>query len=64
MGGKKTDKYIELIKKAQSGKWAMDADGKKWLLMHPDMEDWVEYHPDMVEWMTEATRFPPRSDCG
>jgi len=41
-----------------------DAQAQKWLILYPDMQSWVETHSDMVEWMTEAMKFPPRSDCG
>jgi len=64
MSDKKRDRYAELIEKARDGNRVVDIDGQKWLLMHPDMEQWVDSHVEMVEWMTEATRFPPRSDCG
>ena len=60
----KAAKYDELLKKANSGEEVLDIEGQKWLLMHPDMQNWVDAHADMVEWMTEAVKFPPRSDCG
>ena len=60
----KASKYDELIKKAQGGEEILDIEGQKWLLMHPNMERWVDTHSDMVEWMTEAVKFPPRSDHG
>jgi hypothetical protein len=60
----KANKYDELIKKAQGGEEVLDIEGQKWLLMHPNMERWVDAHSDMVEWMTEAVKFPPRSDHG
>ena len=41
-----------------------DTEGQEWLVIYPDMQRWVETHSDMVEWMTEAVKFPPRSDCG
>tara|TARA_R110002020_G_scaffold431123_1_gene641055 strand:+ start:1330 stop:1509 length:180 start_codon:yes stop_codon:yes gene_type:complete len=50
--------------KAAKHEEILDIEGQKWLLMNPEMERWVESHTDMVEWMTEAVRFPPRSDCG
>ena len=50
----KADKYEEVI----------DIEGQKWLLIHPDMQQWVDSHTEMVEWMTEAVKFPPRSDYG
>ena len=43
---------------------ALDTQGQKWLIAHPEMQSWVESHSDMVEWMTEPTKHPPRSDCG
>ena len=60
----KAAKYDELIGKAQGGEEVLDIEGQKWLLIHPEMERWVESHTDMVEWMTEAVKFPARSDCG
>ena len=50
--------------KTNSEEEALDVEGRKWLLIYPDMATWVERHSEMVEWMTEAVRFPPRSDCG
>ena len=50
--------------KADSEKEVLDIEGQKWLIMHPDMMQWVESHIEMVEWMTEAVKYPPRSDCG
>ena len=29
-----------------------------------DMERWTDSNQDMIEWMTEAVKFPVRSDCG
>ena len=60
----KADKYDELVEKAKSGEEILDIEGQKWLLMHPDMGQWASMHKEMVEWMTEAVKFPPRSDCG
>ena len=60
----KADKYDELVEKSGNGDDVIDIEGQKWLRMHPDMEKWVGAHGDMVEWMTEAMKFPPRSDCG
>tara|TARA_Y100000310_G_scaffold335376_1_gene417272 strand:- start:648 stop:845 length:198 start_codon:yes stop_codon:yes gene_type:complete len=60
----KANKYDELLKKAKDGEEVLDIEGQKWLLMHPDMEQWVDTHTEIVEWMTEAMKFPPRSDCG
>ena len=60
----KVDKYDELIKKAKEDEEILDIESWKWLLMHPDMVEWAESHSEMVEWMTEAMKFPPRSDCG
>ena len=54
----------ENVNKYDNGDNSIEAEGQKWLRMHPDMEKWVDSHADMVEWMTEATKFPPRSDCG
>ena len=60
----KANEYDELMKKAQGEDDIIDIEGQRWLRMHPDMERWVEAHGDMVEWMTEAMKYPPRSDCG
>lgn len=60
----KAEKYDELMSQSDSGDSVIDIEGQKWLRMHPEMEKWVETHSDMVEWMTEATKFPPRSDHG
>jgi len=60
----KAAKYDSLIEKAKGGEEVLDIEGQKWLLMHPEMEQWVDSHMEMVEWMTEAVKFPPRSDCG
>ena len=53
----KAEKYDELVEKSGNGDDVIDIEGQKWLRMHPEMEKWVE-------WMTEAMKFPPRSDCG
>ena len=60
----KADKYDDLVEKSGNGDDVIDIEGQKWLRMHPNMDKWVDYHADMVEWMTEAMKFPPRSDCG
>ncbi len=60
----KADKYDELVEKSGNGDDIIDIEGQFWIRMHPEMERWVESHTDMVEWMTEAVKFPPRSDCG
>jgi len=60
----KAKKYDELVEKSSNGDDTIDIEGQTWLRLHPDMERWVDQHADMVEWMTEAMKFPPRSDCG
>ena len=55
----KADKYDELVDRSDNGDDIIDIEGQKWLRIHPEME-----RSDMVEWMTEAVKFPPRSDCG
>ena len=60
----KANQYDELIKKAKSGDKVIDIEGQKWIRIHPEMQRWAESNSDMVEWMTEAMKFPPRSDCG
>ena len=60
----KAAKYDKLLQRANSGEEILDIEGQKWLLMHPDMTQWVDSHIEMVEWMTEAVKFPPRSDHG
>ena len=60
----KADKYDELVEKSGNGDDVIDIEGQRWLRIHPEMERWVDTHGDMVEWMTEAMKFPPRSDCG
>ena len=60
----KAEKWDEVVKKATNGDDVIDIDGEKWLRMHPEMQEWIDKNSDMVEWMTEATKFPPRSDCG
>ena len=41
-----------------------DEKHQRWLLLYPEMERWAEANRDLVDWMTEAMKFPPRSDCG
>ena len=60
----KAKRWDELVAKSGNGGSVINIDGQKWLRMHPEMERWVDTNADMVEWMTEATKFPPRSDCG
>ena len=60
----KADKYDELVEKSGNGDDVIDIEGQKWLRIHPDMQQWIESHAEMVEWMTEAVKFPERSDCG
>ena len=60
----KAEKYEELLKKSNSGDDVIDIEGEKWVRIHPEMKQWAESHADMVEWMTQAVKFPPRSDCG
>ena len=60
----KADRYDDLVEKSGNGDDVIDIEGQKWLRVHPDMERWVDSHADIVEWMTEAVKFPPRSDCG
>ena len=59
----KAKKYDALIAKSGNGD-VIDIEGEKWLRIHPEMQQWIDHNADMVEWMTEATKFPPRSDCG
>ena len=61
---KKAEKYDELLKKSKEGEEVLDIEGQRWLRMHPEMENWAESHAEIVEWMTDAMKFPPRSDCG
>ena len=60
----KAKKYEELLKKSNNGDDVIDIEGEKWLRIHPEMKQWAESHADMIEWMTQAVKFPPRSDCG
>ena len=60
----KANEYDELIKKAKNGDKVIDIEGQRWVRIHPEMQRWAESNSDMVEWMTEAMKFPPRSDCG
>jgi len=60
----KAQKYDDLVAKSSNGDDIIDIEGQEWIRIHPEMKSWVESHADMVEWMTEAMKFPPRSDCG
>ena len=60
----KAEKYDELVEKSGNGDDVIDIEGQKWLRMHPEMQGWADSNKEMVEWMTEAMKFPPRSDCG
>ena len=60
----KAKKYDELVEQSSNGDNVIDIEGQRWLRIHPEMERWAEKNSEMVEWMTEAMKFPPRSDCG
>ena len=60
----KAKKYDKLVEKSDNGDDVIDFEGQAWLRIHHEMERRVDSHADMVECMTEAMKFPPRSDCG
>jgi len=60
----KAQKWDEVVKKSTNGDDIIDIDGERWVRMHPEMKNWADSHADMIEWMTQAVKFPPRSDCG
>ena len=60
----KAEKWDEVVKKSTNGDDTIDIEGKRWVRIHPEMKQWADCHADMVEWMTQAVKFPPRSDCG
>jgi hypothetical protein len=60
----KAKKWDEVLKKSAGGDDIIDIEGEKWVRMHPEMQNWADTHAEMIEWMTQAVKFPPRSDCG
>ena len=60
----KAKKWDDIVEKSGNGDKVINIVGQKWLRVHPEMEQWADNNSDMVEWMTEAMKFPPRSDHG